>query len=64
MAKSSEMRALDEAANAAMERYLAGDSAVFSELYDLIAPRLHRYLLRKARSPALVEDLVQTFSAP
>jgi RNA polymerase sigma-70 factor (ECF subfamily) len=49
----------DEAANAAMERYAQGDNAAFGELYDLLQPRLYGYLLSKARSAALAEDLVQ-----
>jgi len=31
------------AANAAMDRYAAGDDAAFAELYDLIAPKLRGY---------------------
>lgn len=47
------------AANAAMERYAAGDDAAFGELYDLLAPRLHGYLVRQTRDQARAEDLVQ-----
>ncbi len=42
-----------------MERYAAGDDAAFGELYDLLAPRLHGYLLRQTRDNARAEDLVQ-----
>jgi RNA polymerase sigma-70 factor (ECF subfamily) len=47
------------AANAAMERYAAGDDAAFSELYDALAPRLHHYLLRQVKDRARAEDLLQ-----
>src|SRR5712691_8282082 len=47
------------AANAAMDRYASGDDAAFSELYDLIAPKLHGYLLRQTRDPVRTEDLLQ-----
>ncbi len=47
------------AADAAMERYAAGDDAAFGALYDLLAPRLHGYLLRQTRDNARAEDLVQ-----
>jgi RNA polymerase sigma-70 factor (ECF subfamily) len=55
-----ESRALErETANAAMERYARGDDRAFSELYDALAPRLHRYLLRASRDPTRADDLVQ-----
>jgi RNA polymerase sigma-70 factor (ECF subfamily) len=47
------------AADEAMERYAAGDEAAFSLVYDELAPRLHRYLLRHARSASRAEDLLQ-----
>jgi RNA polymerase sigma-70 factor (ECF subfamily) len=47
------------AANAAMERYAAGDDGAFGELYDCVAPRLHGYLVRQTRDSARAEDLVQ-----
>lgn len=47
------------AANAAMDRYASGDDAAFSELYDLIAPKLHGYLLRQTHDPVRTEDLLQ-----
>jgi RNA polymerase sigma-70 factor (ECF subfamily) len=47
------------AANAAMDRYAAGDDAAFSELYDLIAPKLHGYLMRQTRDLARADDLLQ-----
>jgi len=47
------------AANAAMDRYAAGDDAAFSELYELIAPRLHGYLLRQTHDAARADDLLQ-----
>jgi RNA polymerase sigma-70 factor (ECF subfamily) len=48
-----------EMANAAMERYARGEDRAFSQLYDSLAPRLHRYLLRASRDPALAEDVLQ-----
>jgi RNA polymerase sigma-70 factor (ECF subfamily) len=42
-----------------MDRYARGDDAAFAELYDLLAPRLLRYLTRQTRSEARAEDLVQ-----
>jgi RNA polymerase sigma-70 factor (ECF subfamily) len=51
--------ASDHDVNHAMERYAAGDDAAFSELYDLIAPRLYGYLLRKTRNQSAAEDLLQ-----
>ena len=47
------------AADAAMDRYAAGDDAAFGELYDLLTPRLYGYLLRQTRDAARAEDLVQ-----
>ena len=46
-------------ANAAMERYARGDDRAFSELYDSLAPRLRRYLLRSSRDPGSTDDLLQ-----
>jgi RNA polymerase sigma-70 factor (ECF subfamily) len=48
-----------EAASAAMDRYACGDDSAFSELYDLLAPRLTAFLARRARDEALASDLVQ-----
>jgi RNA polymerase sigma-70 factor (ECF subfamily) len=47
------------AASAAMERYGRGDDAAFGELYDLLAPRLHAFLVRRTRDSARAEDFVQ-----
>lgn len=52
-------RAPREEANAAMERYASGDDSAFSELYDLLAPKLHAYLLRQTRDAVRSEDLLQ-----
>jgi RNA polymerase sigma-70 factor (ECF subfamily) len=49
----------DQGVDAAMDRYAAGDTRAFSELYDLLAPRLYGYLLRKTRNQAEAEDLLQ-----
>jgi RNA polymerase sigma-70 factor (ECF subfamily) len=42
-----------------MERYAAGDEAAFGDLYDLLAPRLYGYLLRRCRNVQQTEDLLQ-----
>jgi RNA polymerase sigma-70 factor (ECF subfamily) len=47
------------AANAAMERYAAGDDGAFSELYDALAPRLHQFLVRQTRDDSRADDLLQ-----
>ena len=46
-------------ASAAMDRYARGDDDAFSELYDLLAPRLTTFLRWRTRDPATAEDLVQ-----
>ena len=46
-------------ADRAMARYAAGDDSAFAELYDELEPLLSRYLARRTRDQALVEDLVQ-----
>jgi RNA polymerase sigma-70 factor, ECF subfamily len=56
----SEKATLDRArANAAMERYAAGDDEAFGALYDALAPRLHQFLLRQCRDKVRAEDLLQ-----
>jgi RNA polymerase sigma-70 factor (ECF subfamily) len=47
------------AANAAMERYAAGDDGAFGELYDALAPRLLQFLARQTRDDSRAEDLLQ-----
>jgi RNA polymerase sigma-70 factor (ECF subfamily) len=42
-----------------MERYARGEDQAFSELYDWLAPRLRRYLLRASRDPGWADDLLQ-----
>ena len=42
-----------------MDRYACGEDAAFSELYDLLAPRLSSFVMRRTRDPAKTEDLVQ-----
>jgi RNA polymerase sigma-70 factor (ECF subfamily) len=42
-----------------MDRYACGDDSAFSELYDLLAPRLTVFLARRTRDDALASDLVQ-----
>jgi RNA polymerase sigma-70 factor, ECF subfamily len=46
-------------ADRAMERYACGDEAAFGDIYDELAPRLHRFALRWTRSPSSAEDTVQ-----
>jgi RNA polymerase sigma-70 factor, ECF subfamily len=48
-----------QAASAAMDRYACGDDGAFSELYDLLAPRLSSFLLRRTRDEGLAGDLAQ-----
>jgi RNA polymerase sigma-70 factor (ECF subfamily) len=47
------------AADAAMDRYAAGDDAAFGQVYDTLAPRLYGYLVRQTREVARAEDLLQ-----
>jgi RNA polymerase sigma-70 factor, ECF subfamily len=47
------------AANAAMSRYARGEDEAFAPLYDAMAPRLHRYLVRQTRDQARADDLLQ-----
>jgi RNA polymerase sigma-70 factor (ECF subfamily) len=42
-----------------MERYARGEDQAFSELYDALAPRLRRYLLRASGDPGRADDLLQ-----
>ena len=46
-------------ADAAMDRYAAGEDGAFEDLYASLCPRLYRYAVRLVRHPALAEDLVQ-----
>jgi RNA polymerase sigma-70 factor (ECF subfamily) len=46
-------------ADAAMDRYARGDDGAFSELYDLLAPRLYGYFVRQTRDTDLADDLTQ-----
>jgi RNA polymerase sigma-70 factor (ECF subfamily) len=48
-----------QAASAAMDRYACGEDAAFAELYDLLAPRLSAFFLRRTRSVSHAEDLLQ-----
>lgn len=43
----------------AMARYARGDDAAFAEVYDGLAERLHRFLVRLARDEATADDLLQ-----
>ncbi len=42
-----------------VQRARGGDSDAFGSLYDLFAPRLHRYVRFRVREPSDAEDLVQ-----
>jgi RNA polymerase sigma-70 factor (ECF subfamily) len=53
------MDAWKEAASAAMDRYACGEDAAFSDLYDLLAPRLSSFLMRRTRDTSRTEDIVQ-----
>lgn len=47
-------------ADAAMDRYSAGDDLAFNELYDALVPRMYGFILRKVHNNvARAEDLVQ-----
>lgn len=52
-------RSSEPAADAAMDRYACGDASAFSEVYDLLAPRLCGYLFRQTRDTWRTEDLLQ-----
>jgi|SRR6188768_1138564 len=58
-APSAAPRSGDEQANAAMERYAQGDESAFASVYDSVAPRVHAYLIRQTRDPAVADDLLQ-----
>jgi RNA polymerase sigma factor (sigma-70 family) len=49
----------DEALRASMVGYQAGDREAFEQLHGQLSPILQRYLLRLARDPARVDDLLQ-----
>ena len=49
----------DKNADAAMERYAAGEEAAFAELYDVLAPRLLGFLRNATRDGHAAEDLMQ-----
>lgn len=51
-------RPVDPAA-ALVSQVANGDEAAFSELYDLIAPRVHSVVLRVLRDPAMAEEVTQ-----
>jgi RNA polymerase sigma-70 factor (ECF subfamily) len=42
-----------------MAQYVDGDAGAFRALYAAVAPRLHGYLWRMARDPAVADDLLQ-----
>jgi RNA polymerase sigma-70 factor, ECF subfamily len=42
-----------------LSRVARGDEAAFSDLYDLVAPRVHAVVLRVLRDPAQAEEVTQ-----
>jgi RNA polymerase sigma-70 factor (ECF subfamily) len=44
---------------ATIERLRQGDRAAFDQLYERYAPRIHGFLLRLVRDPAVADDLAQ-----
>ncbi|MEO8874406.1 MAG: RNA polymerase sigma factor [Polyangiaceae bacterium] len=42
-----------------MDRYAGGEDVAFSQVYDVLAPRLYGYLVRQIRNPGVAEELVQ-----
>src|SRR5690349_7185797 len=50
---------IDIEADGAMERYADGDDSAFRVLYEALGDRLHAFLLRMTKSPAVAEELVQ-----
>lgn len=46
-------------ADRAMERYACGDETAFAEIYDELAPRLHRFAFRWTHNRSSSEDAVQ-----
>lgn len=48
-----------ERANAAMDRYAAGDDSAFADVYDTVGPRVHAFLLRQTRNRISADDLLQ-----
>ncbi len=46
-------------ADRAMERYACGEDSAFVDLYEELAPRLHRFALRWTHSRSAAEDVVQ-----
>jgi RNA polymerase sigma-70 factor (ECF subfamily) len=47
------------ALTAAMDRHAGGDASAFEDVYDLLAPRLIAFFLRRTRDRCLAEDLTQ-----
>jgi RNA polymerase sigma-70 factor (ECF subfamily) len=43
----------------AMSRYAQGEAAAFDVVYDVVAPRLDRFLRRHVRDQEAIEDLIQ-----
>ncbi len=52
-------RERSEAADRAMARYANGDAAAFQEVFQVVGPRIFRFLRRMTGSKAFADDLVQ-----
>jgi RNA polymerase sigma-70 factor, ECF subfamily len=50
---------VDRGADQAMARYAGGEGQAFGVVYDVVAPRLERYLRRHLREGGLVDDIIQ-----
>jgi len=48
-----------DSADRAMARHAEGDRSAFTELYDILAPALRRYIHRLTHDSSLTEDLLQ-----
>jgi RNA polymerase sigma-70 factor (ECF subfamily) len=53
------MNATGDRLSSLMERYARGEDRVFEQLYQLLAPRLHRFCLRLTPSAAEADDCFQ-----
>jgi RNA polymerase sigma-70 factor, ECF subfamily len=59
LASSRPMDATGDRLSSLMERYARGEDRVFEQLYDLLAPRLHRFCMRLAASAVEADDCFQ-----
>lgn len=60
MAPERDKNAIDDReGDLAMSRYADGRDDAFATVYEILAPRLHTFLLRMTRNVALADDLLQ-----